>query len=68
MLIEPREAFDLNEEAEVGVAGGVQWWDPQLYRSYVKWCHLLGKGMVVAKVVAVKVRDRERMQNLYVSD
>ena len=73
VLIEPRKAFDLDAETEVGAAQGVQWWDPQMSLvckvvNTTKIACVVEKGTVVAKVVAVNVRDRERLRNSYVAD
>lgn len=73
MLIEPRTAFDLDHEPQVGVPRGVPRRYPQLLIlckvvNTTKRPHLLRRGRVVAKVVALNVRDRERLRSLLVPD
>ena len=72
-MLKPREAFDLDEETDVGVARGVQWWDAQMpplckVVNTTKSACLVRKGRVVAKAVPDNVQNRERLQNLCVPD
>lgn len=73
MYTEPRKALHLDQEAGISVVRGVQLWDPQLPLICIvmdtpKSTRLLGKGMMVAMVGAVIVRDCQQSQNLYVSN
>lgn len=69
VIIEPIADFDLDREAQVGLARGVQWWTPRTplackVVNKTKAPRRICKDIVVAKVIALNTSDRERMQTL----
>ena len=66
------EKYDMDRGALVGVARGVQWWDPGIPVQYkiVNRGNLFAKivrGHPVAPMIAVNTRDTERFNSLFYS-
>ena len=70
VMILPIEKYDLEKEALVGIARGVQWWIPGTPVT----CKLVNRGKVpgrvlrnhpVARLIAVNTRDSQRFHSLF---
>ena len=70
VIIQPLDKYDMETGAEVGVARGVQWWEPgtPVYCKIVNRSNTRGKvlrGHPIARMIAVNVRDSARFQSLF---
>ena len=71
VLIQPVEKYDTDSGAVVGMARGVQWWEPgtPLYCKVVstgRAAVVVRGGHPMAKVIALYVRDEDRFRTLFV--
>ena len=71
VLIQPVEKYDTDSGAVVGMARGVQWWEPgtPLYCKVVntgRAAVVVRGGHPMVKVIALDVRDDDRFRALFV--
>ena len=72
VIMDPVEQFDMSKGATLGCARGAQWWAPgtPLLCKMVntsKAPAVAQAGRVVARAIALEVRDKERLQKLFIS-